>query len=160
MASAFKTSSKKKFKSLKGRYNLAYKWLKSKQLADGGFAATLDGTDSDQMATYDALYLLSGKSLSTFTYKLSTFSKKKTTAKISGSAKVGNTLTAKTGTTKPAATVSYQWLRSGHAIAGATQSTYTVAAGDAGRRLRVKVTYTLVGYKSVVKTSAAKRAHK
>ncbi|MCE1174999.1 MAG: terpene cyclase/mutase family protein [Propionibacteriales bacterium] len=158
MASAFKTSSKKVFKPLASRYTKAYKWLKTKQLSDGGFPSTLDGTSSDQMATYDALYLLTGTSMSTFSYKLSPFTKK-AQPKIVGTAKVGNTLTVKTGTTKPSAITSIQWLRRGRPIAGATAATYTVTAKDVGRYLRVKVTYTQVGYKTVVKISAGKKAH-
>jgi hypothetical protein len=68
-------------------------------------------------------------------------------------------LTVKTGTTKPSAVTSIQWLRRGRPIAGATAATYTVTAADAGRYLRVKVTYTQVGYKTVVKISAGKKAH-
>jgi len=158
MASAFKTSSKKTFKPLAASYTKAYRWLKTKQLADGGFPATLTGTTSDQMATYDALYLLTGTSMSTFTYKLSPFTKK-AQPKIVGKAKVGNTLTVKTGATKPASTLTIQWLRRGRPIVGATAATYTVTAADAGRYLRVKVTYSQVGYKTVVKISAGKKAH-
>ena len=66
---------------------------------------------------------------------------------IDGSPVVGQTLTATTsdigdddGLTN--ATFSYQWLAADAAIEGATASTYTVAAGDVGKALKVRVTFT------------------
>ena len=57
---------------------------------------------------------------------------------------VGATLTASGAAAanfKPAATsVSYQWLRAGSAIPGATGSSYTVTAADNGKALSVRVT--------------------
>jgi hypothetical protein len=68
---------------------------------------------------------------------------------VTGTAAVGQTLTAENGTWSNAPTsFSYQWLRcngggNGCAtISGATQKTYTAAAADAGRTLRVRVTAT------------------
>ena len=59
---------------------------------------------------------------------------------IKGTALVGSKLTA-TATVSPAgATLAYQWLRNGKAIAGATKSTYTLVAADAVTKLSVKVT--------------------
>jgi hypothetical protein len=67
---------------------------------------------------------------------------------ISGSAVVGQTLTASSGawTGSPAPTFAYQWLRcdaSGGAcgaVTGESGSTYVVASGDVGKTLRVAVT--------------------
>ena len=51
------------------------------------------------------------------------------TPTVSGTAKVGSTLTAKAGTWAPApVTLAYQWYRGSVRIAGATKSTYTVTA--------------------------------
>lgn len=69
---------------------------------------------------------------------------------ITGTIGIGNTLTAHDGTWSgyPAPTFTYQWERCDSAgvncsaIAGATASTYVIAAGDAGYRLRVTVTGT------------------
>jgi hypothetical protein len=68
---------------------------------------------------------------------------------ISGAAKEGSTLTASTGTWSNTPTsYAYQWQRcasDGTAcgdITGATEKTYTVAAGDVSRTLRVVVTAT------------------
>jgi len=79
------------------------------------------------------------------------------TPKFTGSAKVGSTLTAVTGTWKPASTVlSYQWLRSGKSITGATAATYTLTASDKGKKIALKVTGATAGYTTKSSTSAAK----
>lgn len=62
--------------------------------------------------------------------------------RISGSAKVGSTLTAVPGTwtgtvTKP--TFSYTWMRNGRAITGAKASTYKLTVADAGTAITVQV---------------------
>jgi peptidoglycan/xylan/chitin deacetylase (PgdA/CDA1 family) len=65
---------------------------------------------------------------------------------ISGTARVGRVLTANPGTWSPAGvTFTYQWLRNGVAISGATSRTYTVANADYLRMLSVRVTGTLAG---------------
>jgi hypothetical protein len=77
------------------------------------------------------------------------------TPKISGTARVGSTLTAKPGTWKPKAKLKYQWYRSGSAIKGATKSTYVLVSADKGKTIKVKVTGSKAGYTSKAKTSAA-----
>ncbi|HEX9229490.1 MAG TPA: hypothetical protein VF885_23065 [Arthrobacter sp.] len=47
----------------------------------------------------------------------------------------------------------YQWERDGQAIAGATASTYTVVAADAGHWIRAKVTATAPGYNPNTQTT-------
>jgi hypothetical protein len=75
---------------------------------------------------------------------------------ISGKAKVGKKLTAKPGTWQPSGvTFTFQWLRDGQAIPGATGSTYTLKKADKGSKLRVKVTGSKAGYVSASKTSAS-----
>ncbi len=76
---------------------------------------------------------------------------------ISGTAKVGSTLTANTGTWSPTPTAfTYQWLRNGTAISGATSATYKLVTADAGKSLTVKVTGSRNAYRPITKTSAAK----
>jgi hypothetical protein len=58
---------------------------------------------------------------------------------ISGTATVGQTLTCSPGTWPGAPTFAYQWLRAGANIAGATASTYTLAAADEGRTIHCRV---------------------
>lgn len=74
---------------------------------------------------------------------------------LSGTAKVGSTLTANAGTWAPADTVlEYQWLRSGSPIASATGTSYTVSTADQGSTLSVRVTGSRSGYTSSSATSA------
>ncbi|UOR01471.1 S-layer homology domain-containing protein [Leucobacter allii] len=81
------------------------------------------------------------------------------TPTISGTAKVGATLTASPGSWGPApVALSYQWLRNGSAISGATSVGYTAVPADAGKTLSVRVTGTKTGYATVTKTSAATAA--
>ena len=65
------------------------------------------------------------------------------TVTITGEAKVGGTLTAevKDDDQYDAAKVQYQWLRDGKPIDGATASSYTLAADDAGHKISVQATY-------------------
>jgi hypothetical protein len=62
--------------------------------------------------------------------------------KITGTPKVGHTLTCSKGTWTGTApiTYGYRWLRDGTAIVGATSATYNVAIADKGHALRCKVT--------------------
>ncbi|MDR1432710.1 MAG: discoidin domain-containing protein [Propionibacteriaceae bacterium] len=65
--------------------------------------------------------------------------KKVGTPTISGTAKVGKTLTAKPGTWSPKATsYTYQWFRGDQKIPGATKAKYTLTAADLGQKVSVK----------------------
>jgi len=78
------------------------------------------------------------------------------TPKISGTVKMGKKLTAKPGTWKPASVkLSYQWLRNGKAIKGATKSVYKLTSKDRGKKVTVKVTGKKAGYTSKSVTSKA-----
>ncbi|MCW3157451.1 hypothetical protein [Micropruina sonneratiae] len=77
------------------------------------------------------------------------------TPKISGTAKVGKTLTAKAGTWTSGAKLTYQWYRGSSKISGATKSTYKLTSASKGKNLKVKVTGKKAGYTTVTKTSAA-----
>lgn len=63
---------------------------------------------------------------------------------ISGTAQVGQTLTANKGTWSgsPTPTYTYQWMLEGADIAGATGTTYVPVAGDVGLTISVEVTAT------------------
>ncbi|KQW49401.1 hypothetical protein ASC77_12080 [Nocardioides sp. Root1257] len=68
------------------------------------------------------------------------------TPTITGTAKVGSVLKAGTGTWDDGVTFSYEWLRGGTAIPGATGSSYPLVAGDLGARITVRVTGSAAGY--------------
>jgi len=76
--------------------------------------------------------------------------------RITGTAKVGYTLTANPGTWSPSpVTLRYQWYRSKVAIVGATKATYPLAAADAGATITVKVIASKSGYTTAGVTSPA-----
>jgi hypothetical protein len=78
---------------------------------------------------------------------------------ISGTAQVGQTLTATNGTwTHNPTSFTYQWKRAGTPIAGATASTYVPVAADVGNTLTVFVVATNSGGSSSPATSAATSA--
>jgi hypothetical protein len=77
------------------------------------------------------------------------------TPTITGTARVGATLTAVPGDWTDGVSFSYQWLRNGTAIPGATDGSYTVVKADAKQKLSVKVTGTKLGFVTANTTSAA-----
>jgi hypothetical protein len=75
--------------------------------------------------------------------------------RITGKAKVGQTLKVAAGKWAPApVSLSYQWYRNGVKITKATSASYKVTKLDNGKQLSVKVTGKKAGYQSVTKTSA------
>lgn len=74
---------------------------------------------------------------------------------VSGTAKVGGSLTAVPGTWSPApVALTYHWYRSGVATTGATSPTYKLTASDVGKSITVRVTGRKTGYATASKTSA------
>lgn len=75
------------------------------------------------------------------------------TPMISGTRKVGYTLTAVPGAWTPGAVLKYQWYRAGVAISGASASKYTLVAADQGKLMRLRVGAIKAGYTTTVKDS-------
>ncbi|MDR0848333.1 MAG: leucine-rich repeat domain-containing protein [Propionibacteriaceae bacterium] len=76
---------------------------------------------------------------------------------VSGGSSVGSVLTASVDNVFPSdATLSYQWLRAGEPIVGATASTYTLTTRDMCLQLSVQVTASKPGYTSGSKVSASR----
>jgi hypothetical protein len=74
---------------------------------------------------------------------------------ISGTPRVGSTLTANAGDWKPTpSSFAYQWLADGVEINGATGSTFKPTATEGGKRISVKVTASRSGYAPGIATSA------
>jgi hypothetical protein len=66
--------------------------------------------------------------------------------------RVGQAITVITGAWKPSGvSFSYEWLRNGVTIEGATAATYTVTADDRGKKLTARITGALDGYPSVTR---------
>lgn len=73
---------------------------------------------------------------------------------VSGKPTVGKKLTAHHGSwDAKGVRYSYQWLRDGAAVRGATKQTYTLGSSDAGHRFQVQVTATAKGYQDGTATS-------
>jgi hypothetical protein len=78
------------------------------------------------------------------------------TPTVAGAARVGSRLSAHAGVWAPGGiTLAYRWLRNGHAISGATRTTYTLQRADAGARISVRVTGTKLAYNAASRTSRA-----
>jgi hypothetical protein len=96
----------------------------------------------------------SAASSSTVVVALGTIATPTTLPEISGTVRVGQTLTASAGATWPVgATLAYQWNRNGVAISTARASTYVLVAADLNARMTVTVTATLAGYTAKSVTS-------
>jgi len=80
---------------------------------------------------------------------------KTATPTIAGTAKVGETLTAHSGTWSPDPTLSYEWRRSGSTDVIATGSTYVLTPDDFNRTITVTLTASSSGYQTQVVASAA-----
>ncbi len=75
---------------------------------------------------------------------------------MTGSPRVGSTLTAGTGTWTPSDGLShtYQWFAAGVPVDGATGATYLPVSDDVGKTITVAVTASRDGYRSATRTSA------
>ena len=77
---------------------------------------------------------------------------------ITGTAKVGDTLTAHPGTWTSGTSFKYQWYASGRAISGAVRPTFKLTSSQAGKTITVKVTGSKSGYATASQTSAPTKA--
>ncbi|WP_310961925.1 carboxypeptidase regulatory-like domain-containing protein [Nocardioides terrisoli] len=148
---------------------LAYQWLRNGAAiahatsptyhpvaADRGKALSVRVTGTPTDTHYAA-----GRATSAATHKVAAGTITGGTPTISGKAKAGKKLTARPGTTKPSGViVTYQWLRNGKSIKGATASKYTLTKKDQGTKVSVRVTRTKAGYTTLKKTSKATKIAK
>ncbi|MDQ1084723.1 hypothetical protein QE392_001804 [Microbacterium proteolyticum] len=81
------------------------------------------------------------------------------TPTVTGTAKVGSTLTASPGTWTPSpVTLTYRWKADGVDISGATGKTLKLAKAQIGKRITVTVTGAKAGYTTAQRTSASTAA--
>ncbi|GEK23554.1 hypothetical protein CXY01_40740 [Cellulomonas xylanilytica] len=139
---------------------LAYQWYRAGTRITGATASTYTLTTADLGKTL-TVHVIGSKTGYTTVDKASAKTAAvaglltTATPTVSGTLKVGSTLTAKPGTWGPApVTLAYQWYRAGVAISGATSPTYKLVAADKGTGIKVKVTGTKTGYTTVARTSA------
>lgn len=116
--------------------------------SDGGSAITVAVTGT--RSGYTAKTMTSS---ATATVTAGTISPSPTPV-VSGTPKVGLTLTASVGSWMSGVSLSYAWFKNGTAITGATTSSYISVDGDVGSNISVAVTGTKTGYNSITTTSA------
>ncbi|MFJ9393217.1 M4 family metallopeptidase [Nocardioides sp. NPDC101246] len=144
---------------------LRYQWLRNGAAISGATAKTykLSGSDHTRkiqvrVTAYASSWPAAnpGVRTSAATGAISAGYLTPVTPTISGTRRVGYLLTAMRGEWKPAGvTYSYQWLRNGKAISGATGKTYRLRSIDRGDRIRVRVTGRKAGYYTSTRLSAA-----
>ncbi len=143
--------------------NAAFQWLRDGAAISGATSSTyrLVATDYGRSVAVRVTTALDGYEPATATstsVNVAAGAAPVATVKpsVTGSPAVGSTLTAKPGTWSLAGVaLTYQWLRAGASISGATGSTYKVTTADYGKSLSVKVTAKATGYASGTATSAA-----
>lgn len=86
------------------------------------------------------------KNTATYQAKFTVLDVLKLRAKITGTKKVGSTLKAVPSNTPRGTSHTYQWLRNGKAIKGATKASYPLVAADLNQRVSVKATAKKAGY--------------
>lgn len=140
----------------------AYQWLRDGAAISGATAAKYSPTAADLGAaisvrvTGSQAGYASASKTSAKTAKVVVGTLTAPTPTVAGTVKVGQTLTAKPGAWTSGTSFTYQWLRNGAAIRGATKASYTLAAADAGKKVAVTLVGRKSGYTSATKTAAAK----
>ncbi|GAA1710010.1 hypothetical protein GCM10009809_02940 [Isoptericola hypogeus] len=75
--------------------------------------------------------------------------------KITGTVRVGSTVSARVGDWRPDPSFRFQWKANGKPVPGATGRKHTLRAADKGKRITVTVTARRKGYVTTTRTSAA-----
>ncbi|MER7608131.1 M4 family metallopeptidase [Nocardioides sp. NPDC127503] len=142
-----------------------YQWLRNGVAIPGATASTYKLTGSDhtkeirvRVTAYSSSWPAAnpGVRASAATARIAAGYLTAATPTIGGTRRVGYLLTAYPGSWKPSGiTFSYQWLRNGVAISGATGKTYRLRSVDRNDRIRVRVTGRKAGYYTKTATSAA-----
>jgi hypothetical protein len=139
---------------------LTYQWLRAGAAISGATRSTyfLVAADQGKAISVQVTGTLAGyasKTVVSGTTALILGDLTSATPTISGTRKVGNTLTAAPGAWQPVpVTFTYQWLRNGVAISGATAKSYKLVGADQGKKVSVRVTGSKPGYRTESATSS------
>jgi len=136
---------------------LAYQWYASGAAISGATKPTLLLTSAHASKAI-TVKVTAKKTAFTSVTATSTATKKivKTAIPtVSGTAKVGATLTAAPGTWTSGTTLKYQWSADNTAISGATKSTLVLGSAQSGEAVTVTVTGSQSGYTTFTETSKA-----
>ncbi|MFE0625841.1 Ig-like domain-containing protein [Streptomyces sp. NPDC058864] len=136
-----------------GATSYAYAWLRDNKAVSGATAQTRGLVPSDYKHKFACRITAKNSTGSTtatspaVTVGVGPALRNTKLPTISGTAKAGKRLTARTGSWNPAATsYGYEWRRDNKAIRGATHSTYTLTKSDRGHRVTLKITAKRSGY--------------
>jgi hypothetical protein len=139
----------------------SYVWLRDSVVIPSATRTTytLKPEDTGHLVTYRATFTKTGYNPITVTatgllIAEGTFIRTPTPT-LTGTFKVTKIVTISTGTWDAGAKLTYQWLRNGNPISGATNKTYKLTSFDLGSNITAAVTSTRPGYTTVTKTSAA-----
>lgn len=139
---------------------LSYQWLRNGSAIARATGATYTPTVADVgkklsvrvTGTRAGLSTVAKTSTQTVVAKATLGAK---TPAITGTAKKGKTLKVKMSAWTPAPVkITYQWLRNGSAISGATKSSYKLTKKDKKKYISVRATGTKAGYATASRTSA------
>jgi hypothetical protein len=142
--------------------SFSYQWVKNGTSIPGGTASTYDLVAADVGAVISVVVQpildnhipIVRTSRGTVSVSAATFGATRPAPTITGVQKVGQVLTAQlSGWTPDPTTVSFQWLRNGASISGATLATYTLTSDDLGKKISVVATATKVAYAAAQATS-------
>jgi len=140
-----------------------YQWLRDGKAISGATKSSYKLTAADQgkKVAVRAEFVRSGYQTTTATSAVRTvlgvFAGVKAPS-ITGTLMVGKKVGVSVKSPTPTPTATYQWLRDGKVISGATKSSYVLAAKDKGRKITVKVTFSRSGYLAVAAVSASQIA--
>ena len=138
-----------------------YRWFRNGAPIAGATGATylLTADDLDATITLELTASSSGRTASSLSAPVGPVARGAfatgPAASITGTVKVGHTLSAQTGATTPETDrFSYQWFADGAPIAGATGPAHTLTAAEVRAAITVQVTASLTGYEDAVSVSA------
>lgn len=149
--------------------SLSYQWLRDGKVLSGATSASYRLKPADLRGRISVRVTASKAS---FTKVVTTSAQTKPVAlgeaaratkapSIRGTARLGKTLKVRKGTWDSSGLkLSYQWLRGGKKIKGATKSSYRAGSSDVGKKLSVRVTAKRTGFRSAVVTSKSVKVAK
>ncbi|WP_062523117.1 ExeM/NucH family extracellular endonuclease [Demequina silvatica] len=130
----------------------AYQWLRNGVPIAGATEATYTVTGKDRGKNLRVKVTASLDGYADRTVKSEPFAIPQVWAKpdrpgLTGTVKVGNRIGVEAAGWSPRPTkVTYQWMKDGDPIKGATSAKFTLRKGDRGHRIKVKVTVSKAGY--------------
>ncbi len=138
--------------------SFAYQWYRDNTAINGATTATYKVQAADAGHTIKVTAANTGAAFTQVTRTSANTAKVPALAwaaspnpTLSGTTKVGKTLTVKVGAWSPTPTFSYQWYRGTAAIKGATKTSHKLTSADKGKTVSVKVTAKKTGYPSTTK---------